>query len=74
MTIETMKNHSDILLNRTEQIAELGVFLKRRTAMKLACVTLLLKSYFSKSLPENISTPLTTRGWIKTNIPKHELT
>lgn len=68
MLIETMKNHSDIVVNRTEQIAEFGVFLKRESAMRMICVTLLLKSYFSRSWPENISTPLTIRGWIKISI------
>lgn len=41
--------------------------------MRMACVTLLLKSYFSKFWPENINTPLTIKGWIKTSISKHEL-
>lgn len=73
IAIETMKNHSDILVNRAEQISEFGVFLKMESAMRMACVTLLLKSYFSRSWPENVSTLLTIRGWIKTSIPKHEL-
>lgn len=73
MMVETMKNHSHILVNRTEQIAEFGLFLKREIAMRMACVTLLLKSYFSRSWPENINSPLTIRGWIETSIPKHGL-
>lgn len=73
MTVETMKNHSDILVNRTEQIPEFGFFLKRESAMRMACVTLVLKSYFSRFWSENINTPLTIRGWIKTSILKHEL-
>lgn len=72
MTVETMKNHSDILVNRTEKIAEFGGFLKRESAMRMAWVTLLLKSYFSRSWPENINTLLTVRSWIKTSIPKYE--